>query len=138
MMSASRTNARVLVREKACGHAADVVVSGRCHLAAQRLLHDRRDVARNHAGAARGDRERELAGSGAEVQHRRIRVQAQALQQAHLAVRVAVLLGVIARHVTGVEVLPSRAGSFVEPTGSRRVSHLPRLAEFHAGGSGAP
>ena len=77
-------------------------------------MHRRRDVRRDHAGTERGDRERELAGPGAEIQHSRRFIEAEALKEPDLAVRIAILLGVVARDVDGVKVLSSSAGSLVE------------------------
>jgi hypothetical protein len=98
----------VLVGEEAALDADDVPDSEARGRRAQRLDHRGRDVHRHDATTERRDREREDAGSGAEVDHARIRVESEPSKESDVVGGIYARLALVVRDVGGVEVL--RAG----------------------------
>jgi hypothetical protein len=116
----------VLVREEPRLHDLDVRHSGGVELGPQRAQHHGRHVDRHDPGADASGGEGELPRPGPDVHDDRVGAEAQARQQADLASRPRILLGVVAGDVAGLEVLPPGARHLVEQP--LWTTHRPRIA----------
>ena len=106
--------ALVLVGEQAGLDALDVGSAADRDLGPKASQHDGRNVGGDDPTTERRDRQRELSGTRTDVEHGRLDVQAETLQQANLDFGLGVFLLVIASDVFRIEILPSGVSDLIQ------------------------
>lgn len=114
----------VLVGQKARLDAVDVAQALTGDRGLQRGEHDRRDVDGDDAFDRRRADSGELAGAGTDVDDDRIAAQSRIEEHRQLGLGLRVLLDVVARDVSGIEILPTRVRDLIGyPAGVSTEEH---------------